>query len=42
MKLSKKQNVLEILLIKQDDRTRNESIDENRQASEITTTDDEK
>ena len=41
MKSLKKQNVFEILLIKQHDNTKNENIDENRQTSKITTTDDE-
>ena len=41
MKFLKKQNVFEILLIKQHDNTKNESIDENRQISKITITDDE-
>ena len=42
MKSLKKQNVFEIRLIKQQNNTRNESIDENRQTSKITTIDDEK
>ena len=42
MKFLKKQNVFEIRLIKQQNNTKNENIDENRQISKITIIDDEK